>query len=112
MKIQRLIFLLLIISLYTIAIPAPAMADGTCLTFLNGGLTDRQLCPKPTPAGESANLKQTFPQQTKGGLVIYPAQQTKTTPKTGPEDWSLAALFLLASVGIFLRKKTNVVVKT
>jgi uncharacterized repeat protein (TIGR01451 family) len=46
-------------------------------------------------------------QTTKGGLVIHPPAQSKTTPSTGPEALAIAALLPLGGLGFFLRFKAK-----
>jgi hypothetical protein len=92
-----------------------SFAAGSCSSLYNGGITDKQFCPTPTilptPAPFKENLSAaatpTPPQQTKGGQKIYPASKSKTTPSTGPEEWSLPALFLLGGIGFLLRRKAK-----
>jgi hypothetical protein len=62
--------------------------------------------PTATPTKKPTNQpKPTNPPQTKGGLPVHSPTQTKTTPPTGPEAFSLLALIPAAAAGIYLRKK-------
>ncbi len=94
---------------------SPTFAAGGCSALYNGGVTNQQFCPSqtvlPTPAPFKENLSlpatPTPAQQTKGGQKIYPTAKTKTTPNTGPEEWSLPALFLIGGFGFLLRNKAK-----
>jgi hypothetical protein len=109
-----LTFLALFLVFYS-ANSQKSFAAGSCSPIYNGGITTRQYCPTPsvlpTPAPFKENLSnKTNPtpvQQTKGGQKIFPAQQSKTTPSTGPEDWSLPALFFIGALGFLLRNKAK-----
>jgi hypothetical protein len=100
----------------------PQSFAANCSSLFNGGITNQQYCinPTPTPTSNSGSLSQTQvtplpanqPQTTKGGLPIYPAAKSKKTPNTGPEDWSLPALFLIGGMGFFLRNKAKTDLKT
>lgn len=46
------------------------------------------------------------PQTTKGGLPVFPAPSTQSTPSTGPEALPFLLLIPTAAMGIFLRKKS------
>jgi hypothetical protein len=89
--------------------PVQIFADGSCLTLNNGGSTTRQICP-PTPTPSQASIQISTQtnnqQQNDGGQKVYPSSNSKTTPNTGPDDWSLPILLLIAGVGFFLRKKS------
>jgi hypothetical protein len=88
-----------------------------CSPLYNGGITNQQYCfnPTPTPQAGSGQLPKAQitpltanqPQQTKGGQKIYPAAKSKTTPSTGPEVWSLPALFFIGGMGFWLRNKAK-----
>ncbi len=49
-----------------------------------------------------------IPQETKGGIKVFPPQKTFTTPATGPEMLPLFALIPTGALGAFLRKKALV----
>lgn len=85
--------------------PQQIFADGGCMQLNNGGLTKQQFCPTPTVLPSPAPFKEDLPQQTKGGQKIFPSNNSKSTPNTGPEEWSLPALFLIGGLGFFLRNK-------
>ena len=93
--------------IFIAVLPLHAFADGSCLSLNNGGVTTQQFCPTPTVLPTPAPFKENIPQQTSGGQTIYPANQTKTTPNTGPEAWSLPALFFLGGLGFLLRNKAK-----
>lgn len=102
------IFLSLLCALFLFAVSSvSARADGSCLAINNGGVTNQQFCPTPTPTPAQSNTPAGTNQQQNNGRPVYPPQQTKTTPNTGPADWALPALILLAGVGLLLRNKTN-----
>ena len=46
-------------------------------------------------------------QQTKGGLPIYPTQNTTHTPSTGTETLPLLFVSFLGLIGIAIRRKTT-----
>ncbi len=47
------------------------------------------------------------PTETKGGLKVFPAPQTVTTPPTGPEALPLLGMLPTGLLGYFLRKKSK-----
>ncbi len=49
----------------------------------------------------------TNPTTTKGGLPVFPPAQVKTTPQTGPEEWSLISLIPTGLGGLILRRKSK-----
>ncbi|HSX08577.1 MAG TPA: hypothetical protein VLF93_00300 [Candidatus Saccharimonadales bacterium] len=115
MKIHYILATLLF---FAIVSPVQTHADGGCLTVNNGGITTKQVCPSPTPSqqqqqpSQSTNSDQNqqqpkSDQQHASGQQVYPPSQTKSTPDTGPEDWSLPALLLLAGTGFFLINKSR-----
>lgn len=85
----------------------------TCTVIYGGGTIDcakiSQAVMQPTTAPSNQNTqpaKQTQqPAMTKGGLPVHAPSQTKTTPATGPEAWSLLSLLPMAGAGIWLKKK-------
>ncbi len=58
----------------------------------------------PTPTLTPTPAPQTV---TKGGLAVNPPAQATTTPKTGPEMFSLIGLLPAAGIGVWLRRKTK-----
>jgi len=114
-----------VVALFGITNASQTYADSNCYPLYNGGVTNQQYCfnPTPTPGSDSNDnsgsgslpsnqitpLPKNPPQQTKGGQPIYPRAQSKTTPNTGPADWSLPALLLIGGLGFWLRKKTKLV---
>src|SRR5215469_15145568 len=74
----------------------PTLADGGCMQLNNGGVTNKQFCPTPTawptPIPFTENLS---PQQTKGGQKIFPSAKAKSTPNTGPAEWSFPLLLVI-----------------
>ena len=97
-----------------ITVTHQALADGSCLTLNNGGTTTRQICLTPSPSNAPANQtttqsqQQQQPQQNSNGQHVFPTSaNTKTTPNTGPDDWSLPVLFLLGGFGFLLRNKAK-----
>jgi hypothetical protein len=111
------IFLIILCATFILALSTvKTFADGSCLAINNGGITNQQFCPTPAPAQAELptlapvnNNQQQNTNQPKnnGDQQVYPPSQTKTTPDTGPEDWSLPALLFLAGTGLFLRKSAK-----
>ncbi len=107
---------LIFLALFSIFLITPQQTFGAnCSLLYNGGLTKQQYCFNPTPTPKNAienhNTTQTKnppPEQTKGGQKIYPVTQSKTTPNTGPEEWSFPALVLIGGIGFLLRNKAKV----
>jgi hypothetical protein len=89
------------------AFPVQSIADGGCSPIFNGGTTTQQYCPTPTVLPTPAPFNEYIPPQTAGGQKIYPVTQTKNTPDTGPNDWSLPTLFLLGGLGILFLKMSK-----
>src|SRR5471030_2786809 len=90
--------------LYATIFPTQSLASGGCSALYNGGITNQQFCPTPTPTPATKSVAPVLhgynpPLQTKGGQRIFPSSKTKTTPNTGPEEWSLPFLFLLGGLG-------------
>lgn len=111
MKKLLILYLSLVALFFPFAINAHAvLADGGCLTINNGGTTTQQFCPTPTPAQSTqvSNQQISNQQQNNGSQQVYPSSSgTKTTPNTGPNDWTLPGLLTLAGVGLLLRNKTK-----
>jgi len=117
-KIYALCLSFLAFALLAFVNSPQSFADANCSPLFNGGITSQQYCfnPTPTPQNQNSQANSQTPQntptpnlvqQTKGGQTIYPAAKSKTTPDTGPEDWSLPALFLMGGMGFFLRNKAK-----
>lgn len=109
-KIHTLCLSFWIIAMLGLAImPTFSWAANGCFPLYNGGVTDQQYCPTPTPQSDSGTLlnTQVTPFTTRGGQRIYPAPNTKTTPSTGPEAWSLPALFVIGAMGFLLINKAK-----
>jgi hypothetical protein len=109
MKLKFSLYLLsVVLLLFAFSVQETAFAQSNCLPVNNGGTTARQVCTNATSSQENTTPTQaTAPQQTKGGLPIYPASNTKSTPSTGPEDWALPSLLFLGATGLLLRNKTK-----
>jgi hypothetical protein len=111
MKILSILYYLCTLVLFVFIMnPRQVLADGSCLTLNNGGPTSQQVCvsPLPTPAISTTPLTiNNNQQQNNAGQTVYPPTKTKSTPDTGPEDWSLPLLLLLAGTGIILQNKSR-----
>jgi hypothetical protein len=109
------LFFLVAAMLSIVFSPTPSFAANGCSALYNGGITNQQYCPSPKPLSGSGSLPNNQvtpiaakkPQTTKGGQTIYPAPKTKTTPSTGPEEWSLPVLFVIGGFGFLLRNKAK-----
>jgi len=107
----------LVLTILPLFTTSQTFAVQNCSPLYNGGVTNQQYCFNPTPTPENAKNVQTnrttqvtatpAPQQTQGGKRIYPVAKSKTTPSTGPEEWSLPALFLIGTLGFILRNKAK-----
>ena len=89
------------------AVP-PVDAQTNCLPLYGGGVTSQQYCISPTATPTPEVVREP------GGVIhvpvpqkIYPAPRTKTTPNTGPEDWTFPFLLLLGGLGLLLKKKAK-----
>jgi hypothetical protein len=110
------LFFLALITLVFLNTPQTSAASD-CFPLFNGGVTSQQYCFHPTSAPENALPGKTqqssqtntenFRQQTKGGQTIYPSAKSKTTPNTGPEEWSLPVLFFIGFLGFLIRNKAK-----
>jgi hypothetical protein len=112
---MKSLFFAIITSFFIIVVsPSAAFAAGTnCLPVYGGGVTDKTVCPTPVPtAVPFPAFNNNTPQTTKGGLPIYPAGKNKSTPNTGPNEWSLISLLLLAGTGFSLINKTTLAKKS
>lgn len=91
--------------------PSQSIADGGCSPLFNGGSTNQQFCPTPTPTvwPTPAPFKEYIPPQSSGGQKIYPVDHTTKTPDTGPDDWSVPALLFLGGIGFLFRKMSKIV---
>jgi len=112
------------------ATPTPIQSGPTpaCVIIFGGGTIDcakiSQAVMQPTTAPAVPSNQNTQPAKqtqqpsspdkigvqsgqamTKGGLPVHAPSQTKTTPATGPEAWSLISLLPMAGAGIWLRKR-------
>jgi hypothetical protein len=91
--------------------PGKIVASGNCLPLFNGGITSKQYCQNPTPTlaeNTSSTTTGQFPSQQSGsGQKVYPSTNSKATPNTGPENWSLFALFFLGGTGLLLINKAK-----
>ena len=90
--------------------PVQVLAAGNCLTLNNGGPTSQQLCVSPLPTPDISTtplIINNNQQQNHAGQTVYPPTKTKSTPDTGPEDWSLPLLLLLAGMGVLLQNKSK-----
>jgi len=103
MRKKGILYLILLIMFAGIT-SQPADAQSNCLPLNNGGQTDKQICPSPTPQTPVMN---TTNQQITRRQPVYPISQAKTTPKTGPELIALPSLISLAGLGFFLRNKAK-----
>ncbi len=91
--------------------PAPEIQQGSvCVVDQvvgtagdNTGQDSVQFCISANNANGGGATAQT----TKGGQPVYNPQPVTSTPATGPELLSLAALFPAGAAGLFLRKLTN-----
>jgi hypothetical protein len=111
---MKSLFFVIIASFFITAFsPSVALAAGNnCLPVYGGGVTDKTVCPTPAPTvAPFPAFNSTTPRTTKGGLPIYPVAKNKSTPNTGPEEWSWISLFLLAGAGFYLRNKTTLAKK-
>jgi hypothetical protein len=109
-NLSILYYLCALVLFATIMNPAHVLADGSCLTLNNGGPTSQKICvsPLPTPALSTTPLTiNNNQQQNHPGQTVYPPTKTKSTPNTGPEDWSLPLLLLLAGIGVILQNKSR-----
>ena len=109
MKKVSILYYVCALALFAFAInPMHVYADGGCLTLNNGGPTKQQVCltPIPTPTISVAplinNQQQNTPTQ-----PVYAPSKTKSTPNTGPADWSLPALLFLGGIGLLLQNKSR-----
>lgn len=104
-----LIFSLIALVFVTFALPVSAA--GSCLPVNGGGKTDQKICATAAPINQAKpTAKPTtkpLPQRTTGGQTIYPANNNKSTPNTGPEEWSYIMLVVMAGAGVYLLKKTQ-----
>jgi len=107
MKILFVLYLFITLALFIlVADMNQVVADGSCLALNNGGTTTRQVCITPIPSNTPAEQQQ--PQQSNSSQKVYPlSSNTKTTPNTGSDDWTLPILFLLIVLGLLLRSKSN-----
>ena len=102
------IFLIILCTIFVFAIhPQQLFADGSCFTLNNGGATTQQVCPTPTVWPTPAPFTENIPSQNANGQMVYSPSKTKTTPDTGPEDWTLPGLIAAGIVGFYIRRKTN-----
>jgi hypothetical protein len=90
------------VSLFT----GEVVASGNCLPLYNGGITGKQYCLNPTTY-PAATTGQNTMQQSGSDQKVYPSSNSKTTPNTGPETWSLVMLFFLGGTGLFLINKAK-----
>lgn len=98
--------------MYTAIFSDPVHASGGCTALYNGGITTQQHCyaPTPTPALASHQIIAVPTKApSKTGQPVFPSSKAKTTPNTGPADWALLSLILMAGAGIILRKKTKLI---
>jgi hypothetical protein len=103
----RFILCLFIAGMLSVSIfPGKVVASGNCLPLFNGGVTSKQYCLNPTPYPAALTGQNTV-QQTGTGQRVYPSSNSKTTPNTGPETWSLVMLFFLGGTGLFLINKAK-----
>lgn len=91
------------ILLLAVAHTSVAFADTNCLQVYGGGLTDKQICPSPTP--KLVPLPRT--NTTTGAQTVYPTGKSQSTPNTGPESLSYIILLGMLVGGIYLRTKTK-----
>jgi len=105
------IFLVILCTIVVFCLcPQQIFADGSCFTLNNGGTTTQQLCITPTVWPTPAPFIENIPSQ--NANPVYSPVKTKTTPDTGPADWTLPSLVLLAALGFLLRGKTKLPLKT
>ena len=119
-KIHTLCLSFLACVIFVLLTTPQTSAASDCFPLFNGGVTNQQYCFNPTPAAQSGSgllpkaqitsIPVNQPQQTKGGQIIYPTTKTKITPDTGPEAWSLPALFFIGLLGFFLRNKAKKII--
>lgn len=102
------LFLIILCTLFALILSgAPAYADGNCLPINNGGPTVKQVCFTPTVWPTPAPFTEIIPNQNENGHSVYTPSTAKTTPDTGPSDWSLPSLLLLGGLGFYLKKRSN-----
>ncbi|HSA83432.1 MAG TPA: hypothetical protein VLF20_00915 [Patescibacteria group bacterium] len=106
-------FIFSIFALLLLALPVSVTAQTPDCTIIYGGgkvdcspteaaATPTQPTPTPQPIVPSNTTN-----ATKGGLPVEQPAQATTTPGTGPELLSLAALIPAGAMGIYLRRKTK-----
>jgi hypothetical protein len=111
-KLQFILGLCIVVVLSVTSFPLQVAEASNCLPLYNGGITSKQYCQSPTPypgtnTGTSA-VGQTSAHPTENGQKVYPSTNAKSTPDTGPADWSLPMLIIIGGIGLFLIKKTNI----
>lgn len=106
---MRILFILLCTLVALILSSVPTYADSNCLPISNGGPTTQKVCFTPTVWPTPAPFTENIPNQTTSSNKVYSPSSAKTTPDTGPYDWSLPSLLLLGAAGLLLRKKSFIV---